>query len=370
MYLALRELGHAKLRFTMIGVIIMLIAWLVFILSGLANGLSTDNGSSVTNMNADYLSFQDESRLYMHRSLLPMEKVSQIQDQKNVKDATPIGHYTVTVMKKGSKTKIDSTILAIDPDGFLSPKTLEGKSLKQAKKNEIVIDKKFKQEGIKVGDTLKVESTTKELKVIGFTQKNSYNHLPVIFMDIPSWQEIRFAAPGSDRGLKNPISAIAIQGNNLSSKSLDNRVGGIESVTKSEALQSLPGYKEENGTITMMLVFLFFIAAFVLAVFFYVITMQKTNQFGVMKAIGANSGFLAKMIISQVFVLSLISILVGIALTYITAALIPNMVPFALDTKLVLIYSGILLVVSLLSSLVSVRRIIKIDALQALGRAE
>ncbi|PRX38562.1 hypothetical protein CLV97_14810 [Planifilum fimeticola] len=35
MFLALRELKHAKFRFFMIGMILLLISWLVFILSGL-----------------------------------------------------------------------------------------------------------------------------------------------------------------------------------------------------------------------------------------------------------------------------------------------------------------------------------------------
>jgi len=44
--------------------------------------------------------------------------------------------------------------------------------------------------------------------------------------------------------------------------------------------------------------------------------------------------------------------------------------PFSLDTKLVVVYALLLLVVSILSSLISVRKITKIDPLQAIGRME
>ena len=44
--------------------------------------------------------------------------------------------------------------------------------------------------------------------------------------------------------------------------------------------------------------------------------------------------------------------------------------PFALSTRLVIIYSIILLLISILASLVSVRKITKIDPLQAIGRVE
>lgn len=49
---------------------------------------------------------------------------------------------------------------------------------------------------------------------------------------------------------------------------------------KSLAIKGMPGYMEENGTTVMMLVFLVAISAFVIAVIFYVLTIQKTQQFG------------------------------------------------------------------------------------------
>ncbi|MNZ98164.1 FtsX-like permease family protein [compost metagenome] len=161
-----------------------------------------------------------------------------------------------------------------------------------------------------------------------------------------------------------------VQGTDLDSTALNEHFTNTEIVTKSAAVQGMPGYKEENGTIMMMLAFLLAISAFVLAVFFYVLTLQKSNQFGILKAIGASNGFLGKAIVSQVFLLSLISIVVGILLTYGTAIILPEGMPFALDVQLVVVYAILLLVISVLSSLVSVRKITKIDPLQAIGRVE
>ena len=47
MFLAIRELKHSKVRYLLIGLIMVLVAWLVFIISGLANGLSAENASSI-----------------------------------------------------------------------------------------------------------------------------------------------------------------------------------------------------------------------------------------------------------------------------------------------------------------------------------
>ena len=53
-----------------------------------------------------------------------------------------------------------------------------------------------------------------------------------------------------------------------------------------------------------MIGFLIVIAAIVIGIFIYVLTMQKVNIFGVMKAQGISSGYIAKSIISQTFILS------------------------------------------------------------------
>lgn len=58
MFLALKELRHSKTRFLMIAIIFVLISWLVFILSGLGNGLSTLAASAFKTMRADYVVFE------------------------------------------------------------------------------------------------------------------------------------------------------------------------------------------------------------------------------------------------------------------------------------------------------------------------
>ena len=89
-----------------------------------------------------------------------------------------------------------------------------------------------------------------------------------------------------------------------------------------------------------------------------------------MKAMGASNSFLAKAIISQVFILSVVSISVGVLLTYGSQAMFPDEMPFYLDTGLVIIYAVVLLIGSIVRSLISVRKITKIDPLLAIGRGE
>jgi putative ABC transport system permease protein len=357
----------------MIGMILVLISWLVFILSGLGNGLSTLAAASFKNMDANYVAYEEGSRASMSRSTLSEDLVKELESQSNVESAAPMGTSSGTILKDGKsddKQKIDITILGINPKTFLEPKVLEGKGLSENNPEGVIVNQTLKDKGLKMGDTLELEGSTEKLKIIGFVENESYNHLPVVFSTMEKWRAIQFAASGSDKGVQLPVNAIMLQGTDIDPAAINKNFDGIETVTKKEAIQGLPGYKEENGTIMMMLAFLLAISAFVIAVFFYVLTLQKSNQFGIMKAIGASNGFLGKVIVSQVSILSLISILIGILLTVGTAAALPKEMPFALDPMLVIVYALILFAISVISSFLSVRKITKIDPLQAIGRVE
>lgn len=370
MFLAVREFRHARLRYLLIGAIIALIAWLVFLLSGLATGLATDNGATLMSMKADYLAFQKDVRFFLHRSILPEQAVEELRAVDGVTAVAPLGHLTVTVGRPGTDQKVDATMLAIDPESFLAPRIIDGKALTGQPSGSVVLNDTFKRHGVRLGDRLVVTPSEVELTVVGFTTGQTYNHLPVIYVDIPYWRALKFAAPGSAGQVVDPISAVAIQAEESAVSRIASEVPEVELATRQVALENLPGYKEEMATITMMLVFLFIIAAFVLAVFFYVLTLQKTNQFGVLKALGASTGFLARDLVAQVFLLTIIGVVIAALLTYGVAAVIPPEVPFNLDTRLILSYGLVLVAVGLVGTLLSLRRIAKIDALVAIGRGD
>ncbi|WP_433745845.1 ABC transporter permease [Falsibacillus pallidus] len=373
MFLAIRELKHGKLRFLMIGVITVLIAWLVFILSGLGNGLSTLSAATFKNMDASYVTFEEGSRSSMSRSLLSETLADQLEKEANVSAASAMGATMGTVRSNSNSNdneKIDVAILGVEPGSFLEPKVIEGNPLQAKELVDVIANDTLKKKGLKIGDTLKIEGSLEKLRIAGFVKNETYNHLPAIFTSLDKWRAIQFAAPGSDKGIKKPVNAIMLQGDNIDAKKMNQHFNNTETVTKAEAIKGMPGYKEENGTITMMLAFLLAISAFVLGVFFYVLTLQKSNQFGILKAIGASNRFLGRAIVSQVFLLSFTSIAAGILLTYGTALILPDEMPFSLDPKLVILYALLLLVISILSSLVSVRKITKVDPLQAIGRVE
>ncbi|WP_187444618.1 FtsX-like permease family protein [Bacillus swezeyi] len=126
------------------------------------------------------------------------------------------------------------------------------------------------------------------------------------------------------------FNAIALKTNQDAVEQIGENVTGVDIIDKSQALKGIPGYAEEQGSLIMMIAFLFIIAAFVLAVFFYVMTIQKINQFGILMAIGATTSYLARNIVFQVILLTFISLLFSISLTYGVAAILPSSMGFKL----------------------------------------
>ncbi len=373
LFLAFKELKHAKLRYAMMTAIIVLIAWLVFILSGLGNGLSTLSAATLKKINAEYVVYEETAGATFAKSILSEDIMEDLKKQKDIEDVAAFGASTISVGKTTSKDaddKEDVALIGLEPDAFVMPTVIEGEKLSLSNKKGVVINDTLKKAGYKIGDKLHVSNSNLKVEVIGFVKDETFNHLPAMFAVPETWRSYQYAAPGSDNGLNKPVQAFFLKAPNLEPEKLDTSIDDIETVTKSKAVNGMPGYTAENGTIMMMLAFCIVISAFIIAVFFYVITMQKTQQFGVMKAIGASNGFIARAIVAQVAILSVVGILIGILLTYATALVFPEGMPFNLDPVLVTTYAIVLLIIALLSSIISVRQIVKIDPLTALGRVE
>ena len=390
MFLARKELWFSKKRFLLIGFIIVLISWLVFMLSGLGNGLSDLGTATIRYSELELAIFEEEAEFSLSKSTLTESLVEEIAQLEGVEEAagiaTAAGALVLGSKGETSASETDSTdieasgkkttvfFVGIEPGSFLEPATVSGQALASGSASNsatrVLVDTSLQDEGFALGDEVTLSGVGTEFEIGGFVANEKLNHLPVVFVPLETLREFKYLVPGSDMGIDKPVNAIFLKGNKLDREAISQALDGVEVADKKDTLNGVPGYQAENSTISMMLGLLVFISAFVIAVFFYVLTTQKVQQFGVMKAIGASNGFVIKTVVSQVFLLSAVSILIGIALTYLTTLILPAGMPFNLLPELVVTYGLILLVTSMIGSLFSIRSIIKIDPITALGRVE
>ena len=122
MFLALRELRFARGRFTLMGIVIALIAVLVVLLSGLSAGLVNDGVSGLKSMPATSFAF-DEGTITdnaFSRSLVDDEQLSTWRDADGVDEAEPMG-VSIVNGTTDDDTQVDLTLFGIEPSGFMRP---------------------------------------------------------------------------------------------------------------------------------------------------------------------------------------------------------------------------------------------------------
>ncbi|RID88254.1 ABC transporter permease [Peribacillus asahii] len=354
MFLAWNEIKKNKLRFTLIMGVLMLISYLVFFLSGLATGLANLNRESVDKWDATGIVLTEESDKSLLQSSLTLDDVESVEAEE-----TAVISQMNAIASNGD-TKKNVAIFGIREDEFIMPNVTEGKAF--SKRNEVIASDSLKEEGFQIGDELDLSSTEETVTIVGFTDEGRFNAAPVLYGELSTFHKVKYGEAAEMN--KDQINGIVVRADDVSILTKDDKLEAIEIET---FIENLPGYTEQNLTLNFMIYFLCIISAVIVAIFLYVLTVQKISMFGVMKAQGISNGYLSRSVVAQTFILAAIGVCVGFLLTLISGAFLPSAVPVSFDIVTMIVYGILLIVVAVLGALFSVRTIVKIDPLKAIG---
>lgn len=354
MFLAINEIRHSKLRYALVTGVMFLIAYLVFFLTGLAYGLAQDNRMAVDKWEADQILLTEEANDNLNMSMLPRS----LYDEVDAPEKAVLAQTAGVVTKEDNGEKVDVTFFGIDPDQFLAPNIIDGEMF--ASDDEAVADSSIEEEyGISIGDTIKLAGSDKKLKIVGFTDNARFSVAPVLYTSIGAYQEIRFEKEDDSENAR--INAIVTRGK------IKEVPDDLVATDISKFINELPGYNAQVLTFGFMIGFLIVIAAIVIGIFIYVLTMQKSEIFGVMKAQGISSRYIAFSVIAQTFLLATSGVLIGGLATIGTALVLPASVPFQINLLFFASISVMMILIAMLGAFFSVRTIVKIDPLKAIG---
>lgn len=365
MFLALREIRHSKLRFALITGVIVMVSSLVFILSGLANGLSTGNKEAIASMPIDAMIINAGSDYLLDRSTVPASIADDIRGLDGITESNPIGVSNANIKAAGSENILGVSFFGIQPDGMIHPRIVKGDNF-TGQDHGVVIDASLTDDGIGLGDTFVAEPSGTELTVVGITENQSYRLAPTVFMPLDLWQQLQPKQEGADA---DAITAVLVRGDKDAIDAIPDSVNDTMVASKSQIISNIPGESEQNGTLLLIQVFLVVIAAGIIASFFYILTLQKMPELGVMKAIGTETSYLARTLLLQVFILALVGVLLGISIADTIALLIRGSVPFDITAQRMALFGGILLLVAVGGTVLSLTRIARVDPLDAINKA-
>jgi putative ABC transport system permease protein len=288
-----------------------------------------------------------------------------------VAEAAPFGNTLVNA-RSDRGVEIDLALFGVQTGSFLDPQVGQGARL--AGEGEVVISRTAAEDGIEVGDTLRLEPGGTPLKVVGvLADQHTFGHVDVGYLSLRSWQEIATGVRTGDvvpEHVYSQITAVAIRARPGAEVDLaaGDRVTGTTAMTLDDSFGASPGYTAETSTLLLIQVFLYLISALVVGAFFTVLTIQRTHEIAVVRALGASTGYLLRDSIVQSLVLLAVSAGVGVALGVAAgAALSSTPMPFALDAGSISIATALLLVLGVVGATVAVLRIARVDPLTALG---
>jgi len=360
MYLAWKELKQSKGKFALIIVLVTLISYLVYFLTSLAYGLASSYTNGINKWQADNIILNYDANDNVMMSYLADAEYDRVEvDGQKAK----LGFFPAIISLDNAPADVDTReaiyVFGIEDNSFIAPDQFADITLS----NGVVIDESIKDAGYKLGDTIIITRTngdTLEWVIEGFTTKTTYQTAPIIYTSMDNYRLYAFG-----NAAVPVFSAIVVKG---SVNNLANATSSIlVSYTIPDFINTLPGYTAQVLTFSLMIGFLILIVAFVLGIFIYVLTLQKINMFGVMKAQGIASSYIAKSVIWQTIILVFFGMIIGLALTIVSGIFLAAVAPFAFN---VLFYFGIsvaFIAFALIGGLFSVRAVTKIDPLKAMG---
>ncbi len=366
--IGLLEMRRRKFQFALIALIVALISYLVLMINGLGVGLNEQAGSALRSFNADAIAYSDSAGLSVIRSEVSDDTIRNARQAPGVTDAAPVGYVAANFRNRNDKIR-SAAFIGFDPETIGEPGVTRGRRLAIGDRYGLLADRSFlKASGLKVGDTvdIKVRLASTEFAIVGEVDQGAFFFQPTVYVLRSTWRELKYGdIPG---GAQPAASIILLKGKHVTGRTL-----GYEAVNKDTAFANIEGVSGQQATVVSLRVFGYVIGALIIGVFFYVLTLQKVAQIGVLKAVGASSFFVFRQVLVQVVAISAVGLAVAVPIAFLTEQglrTLPDTVPIAFTNEMLATTSALLFFTGLVGGLFSGRQVARIDPIIALGQQQ
>lgn len=378
-YLALKEIWRNRGRFFLVSLVIALITLLVIFLAGLGEGLGAGNIEYLSKLQGELIIYQEQSNLSASASQLGRSLMNDVRRAPGVADAGPIGFSPVYIAYPGAEETLSVSMLGVEPGRPGAPPVVDGRSFSSIRANETVIGRNVAlRAGLEVGDTLVIQSTqgaveeSYPLEVVGVSDGRQFFLQPSLFVPLFTWDRIRPKPEVNGQGGRLAINVVNVKlADSVPQEemiaSLEELLGDVEVVDRKMAYEASPGYTEQQSTINTQRGFTLLIGILVVGGFFQIQTLQKVGQVGVLKALGASNWVVGVAATIQIVTTNFIGVAIGSAATLLLTLFLPPTIPIVFEGQQVVLAVITLLLIGPLGGLVSIRYLLGVEPLTALG---
>jgi len=238
-------------------------------------------------------------------------------------------------------------------------------------------DRSLEREGIRPGMTVALGPDRTPIDVVGTVDGLAYSGEGTMWASAETWRQTVNANLPAGRLAAGVFQSLVVSAepgvgaDTLARRIDDATLGTTQSLTLAAAVNAIPGVAQQRSTFNQIIGVTVVIAVVVVALFFALLTVERTALYGVFKALGATSRTLFAGVVLQGVVVTLIASLFGAAVAILLDVLIPpGSIPYVLLPSRVISSVLFLLVAAVLGCAFSLRRVLRIDPASAIGTAQ
>jgi putative ABC transport system permease protein len=364
---ARKNLFHERIRLAISVGGVALSVFLIGILLSLYRGWETKVGEYVEDVPADlWVASEGATDFIQAASILPENAGTRLAFLPEVDTVSPLLVRPLELSKAGDRDgrKFEVQLVGYDPEiGLGGPlSVVEGKS--PPGPDEIVIDRAMSDRyGIHIGDRLVRGSGS--LTVVGTSSGGDFVFTQVAFVTLETAEDFL----GLDRKTQRTFFLLTLH-DPAEKEALANR---IEAAAPDAMLFTGEEFADETrerlmGNILPMLVVVlvvaFVVGLAVAGLTIYTATVEKSREYGILKAEGFTNRFLYRVVLEQSLVTSTLGFILGAGLTIVLAPFAQDLVPqFVVLVRWqdIMGVIGATLLMALIAAYIPVRRIAQID---------
>jgi hemin transport system permease protein len=361
--LALREVRRRPRRFVTATLVVALLVVLLLFLGALLDGLYLGSTGALRAQRADVIVYSSDANKSVIRSRIDPALRARVAAVPGVRDVAGLGLNLVGATVPGRADLADAAVIGYQqaPSG-VPPAPRAG---------DAWADTRLRASGVRVGQTLGMGPAKVPLRVRGWVRDTSYLLQGALWVSPSSWRRVQAASRPDARVAPGTFQVLVVRGTPPASRlatSIDDATNGATTtLTKSDAVLSSPGTREQRSTFNGIIGVTFVVVALVIALFFALLTLERIAVYGVLKAIGAPTRILFVALLVQAVIVSLVAFAAGAAVTFLLVEVVPERVPLLLQpSRVVSTLAGVLLT-AIVGGALSLRRIARIDPTIAIG---
>jgi putative ABC transport system permease protein len=368
--LALRELRRRPNRFAVAAAILTLIALLLTFLGGLLDGLERGSTGALRLQDADAIVFADGADKSLVRSRIGPDVRRDVAAVVGDDHVGGLGSVQLggRLDGRGPRDLVPIVLFGYE----LPPKGLP----EPPRAGEVVADESLRREGVVAGTVLRLGPARSEVRVVGFVGDSRYAGQGTLWGSLDTWRTVLGANRPGARAGEGIVQALVVRAPEGRSTGLTSAIdqatgGATESYTIGAAVAAVPGVSQQRSVFDQIIGVTIVIAILVVALFFALLTVERTGLYGVLKAIGASSATIFAGVLLQALVVTAVASAIGIAAALALDALIPaGSIPFVVTVPRLVTSLVSLLVAAIIGSAFSLRRVLRIDPAAAIGGAQ